>query len=94
MVQVFGEQIGKHARSAVGMAGLPSGGSYNVGVLLGRGDGTFLAAVFYTAGVAPASVAVGGSPSRDRKVGHAGCPSMDTMRFPATAVTVIGSPTA
>jgi enamine deaminase RidA (YjgF/YER057c/UK114 family) len=25
MVEVFGEEIGKHARSAVGMAGLPVG---------------------------------------------------------------------
>jgi enamine deaminase RidA (YjgF/YER057c/UK114 family) len=34
MVEVFGEQIGRHARSAVGMAALPSNASVEVEMIL------------------------------------------------------------
>lgn len=34
MVEVFGEQIGKHARSAVGMAGLPANASVEVEMIV------------------------------------------------------------
>jgi enamine deaminase RidA (YjgF/YER057c/UK114 family) len=34
MVEVFGEQIGKHARSAVGMQGLPSNSAVEVEMIV------------------------------------------------------------
>ncbi|MEK7386173.1 MAG: RidA family protein, partial [candidate division NC10 bacterium] len=40
MVEVFGEAIGKHARSAVGMAALPMGIPVEIEMVLEVGDGS------------------------------------------------------
>ncbi|WP_371818046.1 RidA family protein [Bradyrhizobium sp. CCBAU 53421] len=45
MVEVFGEANGKHARPAVGMAGLPSNNAVEVGVADGDDDVTHLGAI-------------------------------------------------